>query len=565
MVPRLKPCRSSSAFLAGQLASGSVTLKKASLATFSKGPGVSMEAVVSARMKGGVSSTIAELGLFGRPTRVGQRHVEESLFGHFLEGPRRIHGGRGQRAHEGRRLLDDRRHHRRDGDDPALLDVFAQAAERAAKRLEQLAGRGVIVFETLEDLLRRALGIDLPRHLVELRLVAAQVLVAEFEQAVERNIHHLVVEQLLAVVLRADAEIAARSRQKIVLEIRLIGLESVEYALVGLLEFRLERSVRDLPERRGDIVLKEAHDPRQLLQRHLGVNARRILQVLAGRLKHPGNQPLARDCQFQPLRGRSIVAAHDDEDRVGYSGGVKVRVLLPGANRFQRQKPPANLRQRQLAVRRDDGREAARIEVLKIALEFSQGGDFRLDIGPRHGRKLGVVLVEARLRTLHGIETEEDFVEKPVGQFVELRVAGLCKRRGGQREKEKDLPGFHGFGEEGNIPSIIAAAAPRKFTFNQAEPRPICTNMEFSDSAVRGLKQEEKGLEQAKTRVASAGGTPNGTGPVDTVDLSDSMVAMLTARQEFTANLNAFKTADEIQRQTIDLLARSEEHTSELQ
>jgi flagellar hook protein FlgE len=42
---------------------------------------------------------------------------------------------------------------------------------------------------------------------------------------------------------------------------------------------------------------------------------------------------------------------------------------------------------------------------------------------------------------------------------------------------------------------------------------------------------------------------------VDTVDLSDSMVAMLTARQEFTANLNAFKTADEIQRQTIDLLA----------
>jgi hypothetical protein len=126
----------------------------------------------------------------------------------------------------------------------------------------------------------------------------------------------------ISAVRRADAEIAARSRQKIVLEVRLIGLESVEHALVGLPEFRLERRVRDLPERRGDIVLKEAYDPRQLLQRHLGVNARRILQILAGRLKRPGNQPLARDRQFQPLRGRSIVAAHDDEDRVGYAGGV---------------------------------------------------------------------------------------------------------------------------------------------------------------------------------------------------------------------------------------------------
>jgi hypothetical protein len=35
-----------------------VTLKNASFATFSNGPGVSIEAVVKARMKGGVSSTI---------------------------------------------------------------------------------------------------------------------------------------------------------------------------------------------------------------------------------------------------------------------------------------------------------------------------------------------------------------------------------------------------------------------------------------------------------------------------------------------------------------------------
>ena len=79
--------------------------------------------------------------------------------------------------------------------------------------------------------------------------------------------------------------------------------------------------------------------------------------------------------------------------------------------------------------------------------------------------------------------------------------------------------------------------------------------MEFSEIAVSGLKQAEKGLEHAATRVASAGVPSNGAAPGDTVDLSDSVVAMLTAKQELAASLNGFKTADQIQRQTIELLA----------
>src|SRR5207253_11505582 len=56
-VPRLKPAMCSSTCVGVQPGSGSVTLKKASLARCSKGPGMSIEAKVSARMKGGVSSS----------------------------------------------------------------------------------------------------------------------------------------------------------------------------------------------------------------------------------------------------------------------------------------------------------------------------------------------------------------------------------------------------------------------------------------------------------------------------------------------------------------------------
>ena len=44
-----------------QSGAGNVTLKKASVALFSYAPGVSMEATVSARSKGGVSSTIGRI------------------------------------------------------------------------------------------------------------------------------------------------------------------------------------------------------------------------------------------------------------------------------------------------------------------------------------------------------------------------------------------------------------------------------------------------------------------------------------------------------------------------
>ena len=107
MVPRLKPCRYSSVCFASQVFSGSVTLKNASLATFSNGPGVSIDAVVSARMNGGVSSTIG--GTFD-----GNRH------------------------------------------DLLRLDEVAQPAQHVAKARQQLSAGGMVLQRLVQNLFRGA-------------------------------------------------------------------------------------------------------------------------------------------------------------------------------------------------------------------------------------------------------------------------------------------------------------------------------------------------------------------------------------------------------------------------
>ena len=59
------------------------------------------------------------------------------------------------------------------------------------------------------------MGIDLRGHFLELLLVAPQVRVADLEQAIEGNVYHLVIQQFLAEILRAQSEIAVGCRQQI--------------------------------------------------------------------------------------------------------------------------------------------------------------------------------------------------------------------------------------------------------------------------------------------------------------------------------------------------------------
>jgi hypothetical protein len=90
-----------------------------------------------------------------------------------------------------------------------------------------------------------------------------------------------------------------------------------------------------------------------------------------------------------------------------------------------------------------------------------------------------------------------------------------------------------------------------KLTLDSADKK----DMELSAIALQGLQQATAQFEASAARPASVGAaTPEGA-PVDTVNLSEAIVALLTAENQFTANIGVLKTAGEMQTHILDLLA----------
>lgn len=75
--------------------------------------------------------------------------------------------------------------------------------------------------------------------------------------------------------------------------------------------------------------------------------------------------------------------------------------------------------------------------------------------------------------------------------------------------------------------------------------------MDPSAIALQGLHQADMQLEQAAARIATAGAASDGN--VDVVDLSAELVALMTAKMLFDANLATIKTADQMQKSLIDI------------
>ena len=81
------------------------------------------------------------------------------------------------------------------------------------------------------------------------------------------------------------------------------------------------------------------------------------------------------------------------------------------------------------------------------------------------------------------------------------------------------------------------------------------TNMDLSAIALQGLQQADLQLEQAASRIASNGAaSPAGAG-LDVADLSTEMVALISAQDQFSVNVSTLKTAGELQKNLIDLMA----------
>jgi flagellar basal body rod protein FlgB len=79
--------------------------------------------------------------------------------------------------------------------------------------------------------------------------------------------------------------------------------------------------------------------------------------------------------------------------------------------------------------------------------------------------------------------------------------------------------------------------------------------MDVSAIALQGLDQASAQLDAAASRIASAGTSyPDGAN-LDTVSLSAEMVALMSATTLYSANINMLKTAEQMQKSTIDMTA----------
>lgn len=78
--------------------------------------------------------------------------------------------------------------------------------------------------------------------------------------------------------------------------------------------------------------------------------------------------------------------------------------------------------------------------------------------------------------------------------------------------------------------------------------------MELSAIALEGMHRAETRLERTAGRLAQVGTASAGNAPADTVSLSDEMVSLLSARNEFAIGARVLETAQEIERNVLDIL-----------
>ena len=220
----------------------------------------------------------------------------------------------------------------RNGDQVVRGDELAQVVEACLRHLQQLRRCGMVRRDQRQRLLRGLARRELRRGLVERVRVAREVGLGNRQQPIERGVHHLVGAVFLLERVSADRVGPFRPRLQVLLQERLVLRERVDDRLVGRLEIRQQRRVLDVGERRRHDLREKADVAVHLLDRDVGVDRRRVVQVLPALLQGFQHQPLARDERLQPHLRRREAALDHDVGRARDAAAVDVRVLGPRAN-----------------------------------------------------------------------------------------------------------------------------------------------------------------------------------------------------------------------------------------
>ena len=271
------------------------------------------------------------------PGWLRQSNVKESFLGNFLKWPGSVHRCERECARKWRRLLNNRQHFRGSLTMLVLGQKILQSAQSIAKRLQQLVRSGMVFFQFFQDLLRRLVGVEFCRRIFECLLVQPQVGHTDLKQAIQRDINVLVIEKLFAEIVGADTEVAVCLRLQVFLYPLPVAFQFVHYFLVRGTEISQQRLVFYIFKGGRYIILEEADQAGNLLQRNVDVDGRRVLQVLPCCLKNRRHLLFARDNGFEPLVSRRERTRHDKKNRVGNAGRIYVWVLLPRADLFQSQ------------------------------------------------------------------------------------------------------------------------------------------------------------------------------------------------------------------------------------
>jgi hypothetical protein len=79
--------------------------------------------------------------------------------------------------------------------------------------------------------------------------------------------------------------------------------------------------------------------------------------------------------------------------------------------------------------------------------------------------------------------------------------------------------------------------------------------MDISSIALQGLQQADVQLGNAASKIASSVASVFNGVNMDTVDLSVEAMALMSAKNQFSAILSTMKSVNEIQKHSIDLMA----------
>ena len=212
------------------------------------------------------------------------------------------------------------------------------------------ARRRVIGLNGLEDLRRRSLWIEEAGGVGERRLVVPQIFFRDRQELIERQREHLVGGELLPESVLADGKVAVRPFQQVALQPLLVVVERGDDGVVGLLEFGEERLVGHGGKGRRDRRPEEVTVAVDLLDCDLGVDPRRIVEVLARLGERGGHGLLPRDQLTQALVRRRERPLDHDVGGVGQTAAVAVRITRPWPDGLERQHARVDRQKQLLAV-----------------------------------------------------------------------------------------------------------------------------------------------------------------------------------------------------------------------